>query len=139
MCEPVCIRIHVSLRVLTSSHVVRLVHPDGSLADLTMLSNSSVDAALPREEEKQETVKVREGEKEKEEALVVVMDDTDGMKPRSFSDPRRSSTEESRHCSVGTEPEPSTEQSSGTVEQQHNTPLLQYMQHPACNDFNSGA
>ncbi|XP_029930817.1 piezo-type mechanosensitive ion channel component 2 isoform X2 [Myripristis murdjan] len=94
------------------STIYRLVHPNDSLADLTMLSNSSVDAALPREEEKQETVKVREGEKEKEEALVVVMDDTDGMKPRSFSDPRQSSTEESRHCSVGTEPEPSTEQSS---------------------------
>lgn len=55
-------------------------------------------------------------EKEKEQALVVVMDDTDmtNEKPRSFSDPRQSSTEESQQCSAKTEPEPSTEQSSGT-------------------------
>uniref|UniRef100_A0A667ZVF6 Piezo type mechanosensitive ion channel component 2 n=1 Tax=Myripristis murdjan TaxID=586833 RepID=A0A667ZVF6_9TELE len=82
------------------STIYRLVHPNDSLADLTMLSNSSVDAALPREEEKQETVKVREGEKEKEEALVVVMDDTDGMKPRSFSDPRQSNLRNKWHLVV---------------------------------------
>lgn len=112
----------------TCSPVLRLVHPD-SLADLTMLSATSVDAVLPREEkqgeeeegelqEKQEEQGEWGSEKEKNQALVVVMDDADlpGEKPRSFSDPRQSSTEESHHCSAGTEPEPSTEQSSGTSE-----------------------
>lgn len=108
-------------------HVSRLVHPDGSLADLTMLSASSVDAALPREEERlQEKQKEQGGwETEKEQTLVVVMDDTDitgEVKPKSFSDQRQSSTEESVHCSVKTEPEPSTEQSSGT--EQHDRPSV---------------
>lgn len=94
--------------------------PDGSLPDLSMLSASSVDAMLLREEcETHVKQNMQEGwdmEKEKEQALVVVMDDTDmtNEKPRSFSDPRQSSTEESQQCSAKTEPEPSTEQSSGT-------------------------
>ncbi|KAM3865799.1 piezo-type mechanosensitive ion channel component 2 [Diretmus argenteus] len=94
-----------------SSTIYRLVHQDGSLADLTLLSSScSVDGALPKE-----------AQGEKEQALVVVMEDTDGMKPSSFSDQRRSGTEESRHCSVGTEPEPepSTEQSSDLKNKWH--------------------
>ncbi|XP_069548591.1 piezo-type mechanosensitive ion channel component 2 [Brachyistius frenatus] len=108
-----------------ASTIYRLVHPDGSLADLTMLSASSVDAALPREEEEPREKQEEQGEwgseKEKQQALVVVMDEADltGVKPRSFSDPRLSSTEESHHCSVGTEPEPSTEQSSDLKNKWH--------------------
>ena len=96
--------------------VLRLVHQDGSLADLTMLSAASVDAALPREDKRLREEEQGEwgAEREKKQSLVVVMDDTAGVKPGSFSDPRHSSTEESHHCSAGTEPEPSTEQSSGT-------------------------
>ncbi|XP_042283733.1 piezo-type mechanosensitive ion channel component 2 isoform X1 [Thunnus maccoyii] len=110
------------------STIYRLVHPDGSLADLTMLSASSVDAALPRaaEAERQEEQEEQgewgtEKEKEKEQVLVVVMDDTDitGVKPRTFSDPRQSSVDESHRCSVGTEPEPSTEQSSDLKNKWH--------------------
>uniref|UniRef100_A0A3B4TXV1 Piezo type mechanosensitive ion channel component 2 n=1 Tax=Seriola dumerili TaxID=41447 RepID=A0A3B4TXV1_SERDU len=111
------------------STIYRLVHPD-SLADLTMLSATSVDAALPREEEEEEAEELQEKqeeqgewglEKEKNQALVVVMDDADltGEKPRSFSDPRQSSTEDSHHCSAGTEPEPSTEQSSDLKNKWH--------------------
>ncbi|KAG7220906.1 hypothetical protein INR49_017756, partial [Caranx melampygus] len=117
------------------STIYRLVHPD-SLADLTMLSATSVDAVLPREEKEgeEEEGEVRElqekpeehgewgTEKEKNQALVVVMDDADlatGEKPRSFSDPRQSSTEESHHCSAGMEPEPSTEQSSDLKNKWH--------------------
>lgn len=117
----------------------RLVHQDGSLADLTMLSASSVEATLPREEaEVQDKQEEQEGQEEQgeqgkwqseekeKEALVVVMYDTDktGEKPGSLSDPRQSSTEESHHCSVKTEPEPSTEQSSGT-EQVHSLVISQ--------------
>ncbi|XP_056149372.1 piezo-type mechanosensitive ion channel component 2 [Lampris incognitus] len=95
------------------STIYRLVHQDGSLADLTMLSSCSVDSSLPREEDK-------EKEKEKEQALVVVIDDTKGTKPRSFSDHRQSSTEESCHCSAATEPGPSTtEQSSDLKNKWH--------------------
>lgn len=93
------------------------MHQDGSLADLTILSASSVEATLSREEQEPQG----EWGREKEQALVVVMYDTDmtDEKPRSFSDPRQSSTEESHHCSAKTEPEPSTEQSSGTEQLQH--------------------
>ncbi|KAM7400229.1 hypothetical protein PAMA_004770 [Pampus argenteus] len=108
------------------STIYRLVHPDGSLADLTMLSARSADGALPRaEDEPQEEKQEKQGEwrpeKEKEQALVVVMDDTNttGVKPRNLSDPRQSSTDESHHCSTGTEPEPSTEQSSDLKNKWH--------------------
>lgn len=90
------------------------MHQDDSLADLTILSASSVEANLPREEQQQQ----QESEKEKEtQALVVVLPDTDatGSKTKSLSDQRQSSTDESHRCSVGTEQEPSTEQSSGTT------------------------
>ncbi|KAG7525314.1 hypothetical protein JOB18_025431 [Solea senegalensis] len=108
----------------------KLVHQDGSLADLTMLSASSVDAALPREpelkpgpEDEQEEQGEWGTEREKEQALVVVMDEADatGEKPGSLSDLRQSSTEESHHCSAGTqpEPEPSTEQSSDLKNKWH--------------------
>ncbi|XP_047198071.1 piezo-type mechanosensitive ion channel component 2 [Hippoglossus stenolepis] len=107
------------------STIYRLVHQDGSLADLTLLSASSVDTALPREPEevqdKQEEQEVWEMEKEKKQALVVVMDDTDmgGEKPGSLPDLPQSSTEESHHCSAGTGPEPSTEQSSDLKNKWH--------------------
>ncbi|XP_054480874.1 LOW QUALITY PROTEIN: piezo-type mechanosensitive ion channel component 2 [Anoplopoma fimbria] len=121
------------------SAIYRLVHQDGSLADLTMLSANSVDARLSREEQEpqvkqedqgewgtekekeQEKEKEKEKEQEQEQALVVVMYDTDmtGEKPKSFSDPRQSSTEESQHYSAGTEPEPSTEQSSDLKNKWH--------------------
>ncbi|XP_028449157.1 piezo-type mechanosensitive ion channel component 2 isoform X1 [Perca flavescens] len=101
------------------STIYRLVHPDGSLADLTILSASSVEATLSRED--QEPQGEWGTEKEKEQALVVVMYDTDmtAEKPRRFSDPRQSSTEESHHCSARTEPEPSTEQSSDLKNKWH--------------------
>ncbi|XP_076732429.1 piezo-type mechanosensitive ion channel component 2 isoform X1 [Maylandia zebra] len=107
------------------STIYRLVDPDGSLPDLSMLSASSVDAMLLREEcETHVKQNMQEGwdmEKEKEQALVVVMDDTDmtNEKPRSLSDPRQSSTEESQQCSAKTEPEPSTEQSSDLKNKWH--------------------
>lgn len=114
-----CVSLHACVFVYTNfSHVFRLVHQDGSLADLTMLSASSVEAMLPREEQEKQEEQGEWGteQKEKEQALVVEMPDTDmtGEKPRSFSDQRQSSTDESHFCSAGTEPEPSTEQSSGT-------------------------
>ncbi|KAF7662015.1 hypothetical protein LDENG_00248340 [Lucifuga dentata] len=98
------------------STIYRLVHQDGSLADLTLLSPSSVDVAPPREEQEQE--KQKEWTNEKEEALVVVLDD-EVTKSGSLSDQRQSSTEESHHCSGGTEPEPSTEQSSDLKNKWH--------------------
>ncbi|XP_008277902.1 piezo-type mechanosensitive ion channel component 2 [Stegastes partitus] len=107
------------------STIYRLVHQDGSLADLTMLSASSVDAALPREEEEPRDKQQEEEQggwgMEKEQALVVVMDNTSmsSEKAKSFSDPRQSSTEDSHHCSAGTEPEPSTEQSSDLKNKWH--------------------
>ncbi|XP_070830644.1 piezo-type mechanosensitive ion channel component 2 [Chaetodon trifascialis] len=105
------------------STIYRLVHQDGSLADLTMLSASSVEAALPIEEQEPRGEQEEWRTEEKEQALVVVMDDTDGSgeKPRSVSDPLQSSTEESHHCSAGTEPEPepSTEQSSDLKNKWH--------------------
>uniref|UniRef100_A0A3Q3FEP5 Piezo type mechanosensitive ion channel component 2 n=1 Tax=Labrus bergylta TaxID=56723 RepID=A0A3Q3FEP5_9LABR len=65
------------------STIYRLAHPDGSLADLTMLSVSSVEATLPREEleqqEKHEELREKEErgewgtEQEKDQALVVVL------------------------------------------------------------------
>lgn len=88
------------------------MHQDDSLADLTILSASSVEANLPREEQE-----LLEHKSEKEtQALVVVLPDTDatGSKTKSLSDQRQSSTDDSHHYSAGTEQEPSTEQSSGT-------------------------
>ncbi|KAI3374769.1 hypothetical protein L3Q82_021318 [Scortum barcoo] len=111
------------------STIYRLAHPDGSLADLTMLSASSVEATLPREEEEPQEKQEKQGEqgewvmekeREKEQTLVVVYDtNVTEEKPRTFSDPRQSSTEESQHCSARTEPEPSTEQSSDLKNKWH--------------------
>lgn len=100
--------------------VIRLVHQDDSLADLTMISASSMEATLPREEEQEllERQEEQQQDQEKEnQALVVVMPDTDATasKTKSLSDQRQSSTDESHYCSAGTEQEPSTEQSSGTI------------------------
>uniref|UniRef100_A0A669D1H1 Piezo type mechanosensitive ion channel component 2 n=1 Tax=Oreochromis niloticus TaxID=8128 RepID=A0A669D1H1_ORENI len=88
------------------STIYRLVDPDGSLPDLSMLSASSVDAMLLREEcETHVKENMQEGwdmEKEKEQALVVVMDDTDmtNEKPRSLSDPRQSNLKNKWHLVV---------------------------------------
>lgn len=105
------------------STIYRLAHPEGSLADLTMLSASSVDAALPRDEGEPPQEKLEqqiEWDSEKEQALVMVMDDTDTtvFKAKSLSDLRQASTE-SQHCSAKTEPEPSTEQSSDLKNKWH--------------------
>lgn len=104
--------------VITYVHVHRLVHQDGSLADLTMLSGNSAEATMLSGEEPQppeEQGECGKQEKEKERGLVVMINDAGvaAEKPRRASDPRQSSTEESQACSAGTEPEPSTEQSSG--------------------------
>ncbi|KAM9844577.1 piezo-type mechanosensitive ion channel component 2 [Aulostomus maculatus] len=127
------------------STIYRLVHPEGSLADLTMLSASSVDATLTKTEEEEEVQEKQDDQgdkgdqgeqgtqrdqgdqgdwdmaKEKEQTLVVVMDgpDVTGMKPKTLYDPRQSSTDESHQYSVGTEPEPSTEQSSDLKNKWH--------------------
>ncbi|XP_055084588.1 piezo-type mechanosensitive ion channel component 2 [Periophthalmus magnuspinnatus] len=93
------------------STIYRLAHPEGSLADLTMLSASSVEATLPpRDEEEKAQDRQEACESEKEQALVV-MDDSDGFKHKSLTELKQSSSE-SQHCSAKTEPEPSTEQSS---------------------------
>lgn len=116
-----CLCVCIYTYVLVNNNLyyaIRLVHQEDSLADLTMLSASSVEATLPREE--QELLERQEEEQQEQEkenqALVVVMPDTDatGSKTKSLSDQRQSSTDESHYCSAGTEQEPSTEQSSGT-------------------------
>ncbi|XP_056276560.1 piezo-type mechanosensitive ion channel component 2 isoform X2 [Pseudoliparis swirei] len=106
------------------STIYRLVHPDGSLADLTVLSANSGEPTLSREEQSPQDKQGEqaEWEKEKHQALLVMMYDTDvtDEKPRSMSDKQKSSTEESQPCSGRTEPDPSTEQqSSGTEQLQH--------------------
>lgn len=96
------------------SHVCRLVHQDGSLADLTMLSASSVEATPTRDEQEPQDEHKEWGAECKEQPLVVIPTaDVIGEKTRIFSEQHQSSTDESYHCSTGTEPEPSTEQSSG--------------------------
>lgn len=88
----------------------RLVHPEGSLADLTMLSASSADASLSRGKEEEQDA-------QGEQTLVTVTDESASSagetKPGSLSDARQSSTDDSQRFSMGTDPEPSTEQSSG--------------------------
>ncbi|XP_007564241.1 piezo-type mechanosensitive ion channel component 2 isoform X6 [Poecilia formosa] len=103
------------------STIYRLAEPAASLEDLTMLSASSVEAALPREELEAEERSWGSGN-DKEQALVLVADTdakTSDEKPKSFSDQRQSSTEESQRCSAATEPEPSTEQSSDLKNKWH--------------------
>ncbi|XP_061879241.1 piezo-type mechanosensitive ion channel component 2 isoform X2 [Entelurus aequoreus] len=105
------------------STIYRLVHPDGSLADLTMLSASSGDASLSKskdEEQGPQSVRADCGVS-KEQTLVVVADDASsaGTKPGSLSDARQSSTDESHLFSVGTEPGQSTEQSSDLKNKWH--------------------
>ncbi|XP_057713162.1 piezo-type mechanosensitive ion channel component 2 isoform X2 [Corythoichthys intestinalis] len=98
------------------STIYRLVHPEGSLADLTMLSASSAEASLSRSKEYEQEAKG-------EQTLVVVEDDSassaGGTKPGSLSDARQSSTDDSQRFSMGTEPEPSTEQSSDLKSKWH--------------------
>lgn len=96
------------------SHVCRLVHQDGSLADLTMLSTSSVEATPTRDEQEPQDQQQEWGAEPKEQPLVLIPTaDMVGGKTGIFSEQRQSSTDESYHCSAGTEPESSTEQSSG--------------------------
>lgn len=115
----VLIRVYilVCLHVCVFNHpspVCRLVHQDGSLADLTMLSASSVEATPTRDEQEPQEEHSEWGAECKEQPLVVLPTaDMIGEKTRIFSEQRQSSTDESYHCSAGTEPEPSTEQSSG--------------------------
>lgn len=96
------------------SHVCRLVHQDGSLADLTMLSASSVEATPTRDEQDPQEEHGEWGAEPKEQPLVVIPTaDVVGEKTRTFSEQHQSSADESFNCSAGSEPEPSTEQSSG--------------------------
>ncbi|XP_045549637.1 piezo-type mechanosensitive ion channel component 2 [Salmo salar] len=126
------------------SAIYRLVHQDGSLADITMLSISSGEGVIRAEDKKEKKI-----EKEKEGTLVVVMEEKDGgMKQKgglcqsidlhqsfnksfesrqsfgksfelhqSFHKSFESSAGpgESGHCSVGTEPDPSTENTTSDL------------------------
>ncbi|KAG7272225.1 hypothetical protein CRUP_035752 [Coryphaenoides rupestris] len=86
------------------STIYRLAHPDGSLADLTLLSSSSV-------EEPSSGCENRKSGGVPEEMLVVVTsteEEDESLGPRS----RVSGSEESRGCSQGGNTEPSTEQNS---------------------------
>lgn len=96
------------------SRVCRLVHQDGSLADLTMLSSSSVEATPTREEQEPQEEQQGSGAERQEQPLVAIPSaDGIGDKTGIFSEQRQSSTDESFPCSAGTEPEASTEPSSG--------------------------
>ncbi|CAN9502681.1 unnamed protein product [Ophioblennius macclurei] len=102
------------------STIYRLVHQDGSLADLTMLSASSLDAAPLRREEEELQQEGWSSDKEREHALVAVAGDAqpDREKPESPSEQRQSSTEESQR-SAWTEPDPSTDQTSDLKNKWH--------------------
>ncbi|KAM8838287.1 piezo-type mechanosensitive ion channel component 2 isoform 4-T4 [Synchiropus picturatus] len=104
------------------STIYRLAHPEGSLADLTMLSASSVDAVMQKTSDEEEPKEDPEWSEEKaKEQLVIVMDDaeSDPVKARNLSDQRQSSTDESQQRSTRSEPEPSTEQSSDLKNKWH--------------------
>ncbi|CAL8279118.1 unnamed protein product [Lota lota] len=97
------------------STIYRLVHPDGSLADLTLLSSSSVDEPSSTEE--------RKGGVPEEMLVVVTSTEKEDMssEPRSYSleKQRRSGSEESQRCSTAGATEPSTEQSSDLKNKWH--------------------
>lgn len=80
-----------------------------------MLSASSAEATPARDEPEPQEERREWGAESKEQALVVVIPTADGIgdKTRILSEQRQSSTDESYQCSAGTDPEPSTEQSSG--------------------------
>uniref|UniRef100_A0A674NBV1 Piezo type mechanosensitive ion channel component 2 n=1 Tax=Takifugu rubripes TaxID=31033 RepID=A0A674NBV1_TAKRU len=84
------------------STIYRLVHQDGSLADLTMLSASSVEATLSRDEQEPREEQKEWGAECKEQPLVVVIPPADmiGEKTGIFSEQRQSSTDESYHFGV---------------------------------------
>ncbi|KAM6948367.1 piezo-type mechanosensitive ion channel component 2 [Aplochiton taeniatus] len=92
-----------SIKQKIATQESKLVHQDGSLADITMQSSLSGEAQTPKDEEK---------EREEDKVSVGGIEDAKVGRQKSFSDPRFSSVDESRHSSVATEPEPSTEQSS---------------------------
>ncbi|KAF6736198.1 Piezo-type mechanosensitive ion channel component 2, partial [Oryzias melastigma] len=79
------------------STIYRLVDPDGSLPDITMLSGSSVAGVLSEVRHLQEEERSCCSDKEKE-TLVVVMDEPDvnmtEEKPKVFPDQRQSSTDD---------------------------------------------
>ncbi|XP_052333345.1 piezo-type mechanosensitive ion channel component 2-like, partial [Oncorhynchus keta] len=119
-----------SIKQHISSPQSKLVHQDGSLADITMLSISSGEGVIRADDKK---------EKKKEGTLVVVMQEKDGgMKQKgglhqsidlrqsfgksfelhqSFQKSFESSAGSggSGHCSVGTEPDPSTENTTSDL------------------------
>ncbi|XP_070990008.1 piezo-type mechanosensitive ion channel component 2 [Oncorhynchus clarkii lewisi] len=118
-----------SIKQHISSPQSKLVHQDGSLADITMLSISSGEGVIRADDKK----------KEKEGTLVVVMQEKEGgMKQKgglqqsidlrqsfgksfelhqSFQKSFESSAGSggSGHCSVGTEPDPSTENTTSDL------------------------
>ncbi|CAM4586729.1 unnamed protein product [Leuciscus chuanchicus] len=100
------------------STIYRLVHPDGSLADLTMMSTSP-EPLLKEEKEKEkakEIEKEKEKEKEKEsmnEVLVVnCVEEEKKRESLSIHSAHLSSQEDLHQFSAATDPEPSSEQSS---------------------------
>ncbi|XP_071216825.1 piezo-type mechanosensitive ion channel component 2 [Salvelinus alpinus] len=123
-----------SIKQHISSPQSKLVHQDGSLADITMLSISSGEGVIRADDKKE-----KKKEKEKEGTLVVVMEEKDGgMKQKgglrqsidlhqsfgksfelhqSFhkSFESNAGSGESGHCSVGTEPDPSTENTTSDL------------------------
>ncbi|XP_021176545.2 piezo-type mechanosensitive ion channel component 2 isoform X3 [Fundulus heteroclitus] len=111
-----------SIKEKIPSQQSKLAEPAASLEDLTMLSASSVEAALPKDKEEEEEQQSWSSDNMKEQALVVVTDIDSNMsdeKPKRLSDQHQSSTEESQRCSAATEPEPSTEQSSDLKNKWH--------------------
>ncbi|XP_077471860.1 piezo-type mechanosensitive ion channel component 2 isoform X4 [Stigmatopora argus] len=94
------------------STIYRLVHPEGSLADLTMLSASSGEASLSRSEAAGQRTPVA-GEDDSAASSAAA------AKPGGLADAGQSSTDDSQRFSMGTEPEPSTEQSSDLKSKWH--------------------
>uniref|UniRef100_A0A3Q2SU17 Piezo type mechanosensitive ion channel component 2 n=1 Tax=Fundulus heteroclitus TaxID=8078 RepID=A0A3Q2SU17_FUNHE len=83
-------------------HVFRLAEPAASLEDLTMLSASSVEAALPKDKEEEEQ-QSWSSDNMKEQALVAVTDIDSNMsdeKPKRLSDQRQSNLKNKWHLVV---------------------------------------
>ncbi|XP_030629584.1 piezo-type mechanosensitive ion channel component 2 [Chanos chanos] len=95
-----------SIKQKIPSSQSKLAHPDGSLADLTIMS-SSPDPLLNEE---------KENEKEKEVLMVECMEE---VKQRESITHLSSQEEESRHCSIATETEMPSEQSSDLKNKWH--------------------
>ncbi|XP_028832958.1 piezo-type mechanosensitive ion channel component 2 isoform X2 [Denticeps clupeoides] len=91
------------------STIYRLVDQDGSLADITMMSSSS-DAAPHKEEEREEKM-------DRDQEVLVV--DGVGLQKQKEGSDLLSSQEGSLPCSLATEAEPTTEQSSDLKSKWH--------------------